>query len=85
MFKIAFSRCVLAEAYWKREFGEDIPPPGQFFDPDHPKGISATKDWFYDEENFPTPKINRFDKFRLQTYKTQRKNDTVSIASIFNR
>lgn len=85
MFKIAFSRCVLAEAYWKREFGEDIPPPGQFFDPDHPKGISVTRDWFYDEEKFPTPKINRFDKFRLQTYKTQRKNDTASIASIFNR
>jgi hypothetical protein len=84
MFQIAFSRCVLASAYWEREFGESLPPPGQFFDPDIERGISATRDWFYDEEAFPTPKINPANKFRLQTYKTTRKNGAISIGSLFN-
>lgn len=82
---IALYRCLLASAYWKREFDEEIQPTGQFFDPDNPKGIAATKDWMFDQERFPLPKINRADKFKLQTKHTNRKNDVNSIGSLFNR
>ena len=85
MFKVAFTRTFLAFHYWQREFGENLPPPHLFFDPNNPKGISATKTWLGDQERFPIQAIKTTDKFRLQTHTMAREKNTVKISSIFNR